>query len=295
MKRITFFIATLCLLQVNVNAQTLEKVQSILQIPMSIPAEYTVTGKAKLIYGTVNEDETMCILGFYNNDLSRGREIEFTNMDVEYIVDLDYVDFDHNSVNLEMVFTETLFNNDDKVEYVREVRDEIYVEEWESYTQVTKRIEIVNEDGQVLFTIEPGVVGAQVETQVGAFRWNNKDYLFVDSYSWGDSSEEICDVYAINKGEGESGISKVKTLPAMSASPVFAKKHSFVDVTIDEATAAAGGELVVVDNSGRIITKQSFAPGQTKVPVSTDRMRTGVYNITFNNGEKIDNARIIVK
>ena len=81
----------------------------------------------------------------------------------------------------------------------------------------------------------------------------------------------------------------------MSASPVLANRNSVVDVTIDEAAAANGGELVIVDNSGRIVAKQQFEPGQTTVPVQTDRMRTGVYNITFNNGEKIDNARIIVK
>ena len=95
--------------------------------------------------------------------------------------------------------------------------------------------------------------------------------------------------------KNESSISKVKTLPGLSASPVLANRNSVVDVTIDEVAAANGGELVIVDNCGRIVAKQQFEPGQTTVPVQTDRMRTGVYNITFNNGEKIDNARIIVK
>ena len=68
-----------------------------------------------------------------------------------------------------------------------------------------------------------------------------------------------------------------------------------VNVTIDEALVADGGELVIFDSKGCAVSKQQFESGQTIVPIYTNRMRGGVYNITFNNGTKTENARIIVR
>ncbi len=274
MKRITFLVAALCLLQVNVNAQTLENVSTVRDFLSPVPLEYTVSGKAKLFYETINQDMTNVSFVFYNDDFYDLKEIVMSYDEYKRILNPEYYNYDNAACEIDFLsFTETMFNDDEKLEYIRMVgKDEA---------------EIVNEDGEVLLTIDTS--GFKHEPEATMFRWNNKDYLYLyDEY--GNKN-----LYAINKNGSESNISKVKTISGLSAFPALAKRNNFVDVTIDEASAAAGGELVVVDNIGRIITKQSFAPGQTKVQVSTDRMRSGVYNITLNNGSQIENARIIVK
>ena len=275
MKRITFLIAFFSLLLVDVNAQTLEKVTTTtgyVGVPYSfIPKELTTTQEPMLFTYTV--EKGICTCYFINDDFSIGKEFQIILNDSECLLEAYCYSYGKGTCmnGLAMCFTQTFFNDDDKIEYIRasEIEDRY-------------KFEVVNEDNEVLFTIYADWLQLMF--------YNDRCYLAVLDY---DNDQYV--IYGINKGEGESGISKVNTLPGLSASPVFANRNSVVDVTIDEAAAANGGELVIVDNSGRVVAKQRFEAGQTTVPVQTDRMRTGVYNITFNNGEKIDNARIIVK
>lgn len=272
MKRITFLIAFFSLLLVNVNAQTLEEVVTTSDpetFYLYIPKEFTKKQEPMLFTYTYTEEG---IRTFYlvNDDFSIGKELQIIENDSKRLIGLYYDNFGQGTyIDSRLYFTQTFFNDDDKLEYIRKIED--------GY-----KFEVVNEDNEVLFTIN----GSWIDLM----HYNNRCYLAVEDYH----NDQFV-IYAINKNGGESNISKVKTLPGLSASPVFANRNSVVDVTIDEAAAANGGELVIVDNSGRVVAKQRFEAGQTTVPVQTDRMRTGVYNITFNNGEKIDNARIIVK
>ena len=242
--------------------------------PNMIPREYTLDGKGMLFIVDRN-GAGECKIAFLDEDFSVWKE--FSN-DTMRIIDLSYLHYDSYASG-ELYVTQTLFNNDDKMEFV------ILKGDYEGDEIVNARDEIVNEDGEVLFSIP-----AEMGRILGVFRYNGKDYLMCDN-----NVDDTCDVYAINKDGGESRISKVRTLSGISASPVFAPRNCFVNVEIDEALASDGGELVIVDNSGRIVAKQPFESGQTTVPVSTGHMRAGVYNITLSTGAEIENARIIVK
>ena len=265
MKRITFLITMFCLSVLNTNAQTFEEPFKMYDWADFIPKEYTLNDKV-LLYNVERNGAGVYKIAFLDEDFSVWKEFSNETMRV---YELQYFNYD-SFVSNGLYVTQTLFNNDDKMEFVL-VK--------EGY----KGSEIINEDGEVLFSI-PAIEGV--------FRYNGKDYLMCinkvdETYTY--------DVYAINKDGGESRISKVRTLSGISASPVFAPRNCFVNVEIDEALASDGGELVIVDNSGRIVVKQPFESGQTTVPVSTGHMRAGVYNITLNTGAEIENARIIVK
>lgn len=253
-----------CLSVLNTNAQTFEEPFKMYDWPRFIPKEFTLDGKGMLY--DLERDEAGDKIAFLDEDFSVWKE--YSN-DTMRIMDISYLNYDYSSVSDDLCVTQTLFNNDDKMEFV------IIKGDYERY-------KIVNEDGEVLFSIL-----GEIE---GVFRYNGKDYLICYN-----KVDHTCDVYAINKDGGESRISKVRTLSGISASPVFAPRNCFVNVEIDEALASDGGELVIVDNSGRIVAKQPFESGQTTVPVSTGHMRAGVYNITLNTGAEIENARIIVK
>lgn len=278
MKRITFFIATLCLLLVNVNAQTIENIAQLnSDWFIFIPKEFSADGNA-VPMSKVREGNKIVIL---NEDFSLGREFAYAETDSAYYIEyVDFLNLDECGYYISSIpFTQTLFNNDDKVEYIRAIGE---LNQWGEITNI-EGYEIVNEDNEVLFTIEEtgGIV---------VLRWKGMDYL-----KFTDHDSDVINVYAINKDGNESCISKVKTISGLKAFPALANRNSVVDVTIDEASATEGGELVIVDNGGRVVAKQPFEPGQTTVPVRTSRMRTGVYNITLNNGAKVENARIIVK
>ena len=271
MKRITFLITMFCLSVLNTNAQTFEETFKMYDWPNFIPKEYTLDGKV-MLYDFERDEAGVYKIDFLDEDFSVWKE--FSN-DTMRLIDLAYLNYDlYVFGDANLYVTQTLFNNDDKMEFVLVKGDYDY-----------ERFEIINEDGEVLFSFP-----AEIGNIIGVFRYNGKDYLMCYN-----KVDDTYDVYAINKDGGENRISKVRTLSGISASPVFAPRNCFVNVEIDEALASDGGELVIVDNSGRIVAKQPFESGQTTVPVSTGHMRAGVYNITLNTGAEIENARIIVK
>jgi hypothetical protein len=276
MKRITFFIATLCLLLVNVNAQTIENIAQLNSNLYSfIPKEFSADGNAVPML-RLGENKIVIL----NEDFSLGREIADAEISYYYV---EFLNLDESGYVSDIPFTQTLFNNDDKVEFIRVIGE---LNQWGEITNI-EGCKIVNEDNEVLFTIE------ETSANICVLRWKGMYYLTFTYYD--DNDQEVMNVYAINKDGNDSSISKVKTMSCLKAFPALANRNSVVDVTIDEASATEGGELVIVDNGGRVVAKQPFEPGQTTVPVCTSRMRTGVYNITLNNGAKVENARIIVK
>ena len=101
-------------------------------------------------------------------------------------------------------------------------------------------------------------------------------------------------IYSIDKNA--SSVKKIASTPAMRVSPALAERNSTVNVTLDAETVKNGGELIITDSNGRTIGRSHVEAGQTSVPVTTDRMGSGVYNITrTEKGQKVENARIIVK
>ena len=101
-------------------------------------------------------------------------------------------------------------------------------------------------------------------------------------------------IYSIDRNATE--IKKVAATPAMRVSPTLANRNSTINVTLGAETVKNGGELIITDSNGRAIGRRLVKAGQTSVPVTTDRMTSGVYNITLTEkGQKVENARIIVK
>ena len=208
--------------------------------------------------------------------------------------------------------TQTLFNNDEKWEILRP----LYAEGINSYdtsekdrdgdgeidykqTRYTDKLEayeVISEDGNVLSTITvpegdwccPMLVrwdgetyfGINVETEIE----EDGDYYY----------EEFINIYSIDKNA--TNVKKIASTPAMRVSPAVANRNSTVNVTLDAETVKNGGELIITDSNGRTVGWSRVEVGQSNVPVTTDRMDSGVYNITLTEkGQKVENARIIVK
>lgn len=209
--------------------------------------------------------------------------------------------------------TQSLFNNDSKLEFVRTVYEEVPDDSPDErdrdydgevdyratyYDDRTKAFEIINEDNEVLTTINCPANSEYSYPYL--FKWGNNRYLAIRSsfrdYYNGDYYEYTYswNIYLIEKGT--NSIRKVNAAPLMSAMPVLAERNSTVNVTLDAETVKNGGELVITDSNGRTVGRSYVEAGQTSVPVTTDRMGSGVYNITLTEkGQKVENARIIVK
>ena len=116
---------------------------------------------------------------------------------------------------------------------------------------------------------------------------------YIEEY-YGYEYTNSWNIYLIEKET--NSVRKVNAAPLMSVMPVLAERNSTVNVTLDAETAKNGGELIITDSNGRTVGRSYVEAGQTSVPVTTDRMGSGVYNITLTEkGQKVENARIIVK
>lgn len=217
--------------------------------------------------------------------------------------------------------TQTFFNNDEKWEFLRPVFEEVvntdkyYTYEKDNdndgeidykqtrYVNKPKALEVVSESGNVLTTIAlpeadyyyPLAIQWDGDTYFGLSisRRVETDEINPDTESY-YYYEEYTVIYSIDKNA--SSVKKIASTPAMRVSPAVANRNSTINVTLDAETAKNGGELVITDSNGRTISRSRVEAGQTSVPVTTDRMGSGVYNITLTEkGQKVENARIIVK
>ncbi|MBQ3237730.1 MAG: hypothetical protein IJA98_01505 [Bacteroidaceae bacterium] len=209
--------------------------------------------------------------------------------------------------------TQTLFNNDEKWEFLRPIYTEVISNTRESdrdddgeidYKEITyrdrlKAYEIVSEDGNVLSSF---LVPEGDYYDPRLILWDGETYFGIcvekkieeDDYTEDYLYEEYMVIYSIDKNA--SSVKKIASTPAMRVSPVLAERNSTVNVTLDAETVKNGGELIITDSNGRTVGRSHVEAGQTSVPVTTDRMGSGVYNITLTEkGQKVENARIIVK
>ena len=215
-------------------------------------------------------------------------------------------------LDAEIYATQTLFNNDEKWEFLRPIYTEAIYNSRESdrdddgeidYKEVTyrdriKAYEIVSEDGNVLssFAVPEGDYYDPI-----IIKWDGEIYFGISIQKKIDEDgdyyynyEEFSVIYSIDKNA--SSVKKIASMPAMRVSPALAERNSTVNVTLDAETVKNGGELIITDSNGRTVGRSHVEAGQTSVPVTTDRMGSGVYNITLTEkGQKVENARIIVK
>ena len=254
------------------------------------------------------------------------KKIEYTNstddwfwgasMISVHVGRIEYLDEDYGNNA-----TQTFFNNDEKWEFLRPAFEEIidtdkyYTNEDDRdgdgeidykqtrYRNKTKALEVVSEDGNILTTI--ALPEANYYDPL-AIQWDGDTYFGlsisrrVETDEWNPDTEgkyyyeEFINIYSIDKNA--SSVKKIASTPAMRVSPALAERNSTVNVTLDAETVKNGGELIITDSNGRTIGRSHVEAGQTSVPVTTDRMGSGVYNITLTEkGQKVENARIIVK
>lgn len=273
-----------CLLAMGASAQTLNTMSSVDgYLLCSIGKEYTSSGKS--IPYTSEKNDSIVKINLYNNKFEIFKSLTLntgTIFEATRVLNLDDSEFSED-INQYVIITQSLFNDDEKIEFVRSVYD--------TSEGRTKALEIVNEDNEVLTTIECPE-NSDYKSYPYILKWDGSFYFAImsrdyeNTYSW--------NIYLIEKAT--NSIRKVNTAPLMSVMPVLAKRNSTVNVTLDAETVKNGGELIITDSNGRTVGRSYVDAGQTSVPVTTDRMGSGVYNITLTEkGKKVENARIIVK
>lgn len=211
--------------------------------------------------------------------------------------------FDFNGKSLyedaELTITQTLFNSDDKYEYIRPILQQ------SSYTSESDRdydgevdeittyydskelgFEIVNEDGDVLQSIRfesPKEYVDYVLVTINdkyyfVVEMENEDYSY--TYEW----------YALTPGSS-TGLKKVQAPVSVTARPAMAKRHE--SITIETTGDDKNREVNIVDASGKSVWKQTIPAGQKSIRVNASKLSKGL-NVVNVDGKKEQSVKVIV-
>lgn len=199
-------------------------------------------------------------------------------------------------------FTQTMFNTDDKYEYLVPVyelsttSDDIYELNWAwrpnneqilikrevRYGSNLTATNVVTDDGNVIYTF-PGQVRHIVIM-------GGKTYAVVIKYTESNTEQTFYEIDPTS-----SSVKAVRTSD-VKISPRALRRSENVTIETGETDAKVSREVVVTSADGRVIDRRTIPAGVTSTQISTGRMASGLYNFTvYAKGKRLENGKIIVR
>lgn len=204
----------------------------------------------------------------YDEDLNLLKEFIVTSGTLE---SLSICDFTSNNTDSYLnCLTQTLFNNDEKYEYV---------------TRTDNTINIVSEDGNLLQTVSI----PDAYSFYGLYLWvlGDMNYLVIQSYG-----KTL--VYKITKNPSDPSAVSVATTPIkLNVSPRLASRGEPIEV---ESQSGSMRQVVVTDAAGKVVYDARPAEGQRTVRIDSHRLGHGlnVVNVKHADGSG-ESCKILVK
>lgn len=190
----------------------------------------------------------------------------------------------------DLYITQTLFNNDEKYEYVRTLRKESVGENGETVYKDCG-FEVVQDDGTVVLTFDVGET--DLYWWLDVVLMNGQTYLLLQANDDAQRDTYLVHIYKLDKSS--NSVKKAKTVDGIRISPRLVSKSQPVNIAFKQA-ASAGTSVVVTSLDGKVVARRTVNAGDTSIDISTTRMATGLYNFTvFAKGKVVENGKVIVK
>lgn len=233
----------------------------------------------------------------------------YAEKDQEDINEIEYfTDYDNNNYGLEyLYFTQTLFNDDDKIEYIETEHHyegieygtpQLYYKESGLYTatRYANRVgkvffNVKNEDGDVIMTFKPthsNCIGCYLER---GFVLGGHAYIeLIEKVEEGERNVRYSTLYRIDKQYGIPEMVK-----SVKADGRFASAHDgMVNVSIDAADS--GSDVILTNAAGQVVGHDHIGQGQTSATIHSPRLQHGVYNVSLRrDGRIIKNEKLMIK
>ena len=235
------------------------------------------------------------------------------------VLSIYYQNFDTQAESNRFTLAQTLFNSDDKFEYIipklvltdisdyvvsmpsngREIvlsRSEL-ISDYDNPTM--KGLQVVSSDGTVLHDIDfmDGFYRDYDEynvydNEIYGITIGGKDYLVIDGYMESNDEDEEdreCVLfYRINRQT--NSLQEVKNVPVKMRAK---QQASTINVQLSNTTEPS--ELILTNSLGQIIGKKNVPAGENVATFKTS-MPKGMYNVTrVQNGKQIENGKILMK
>ncbi len=235
------------------------------------------------------------------------------------VVTLDYDNFDEGNTSYnpddKFVLTQTLFNNDEKFEYIipkaelSDIRTSVNVSPEVNEEQLVLNRSVLNSD-----KTNPVYIGFQVlssdgitlhDISFGNGFWmdeydcneikiitlGGKDYLVANGHIKNDTDESINSVMFYRINRQTNSLDEIKSMPAN----IRVKQHaSTINIQLSDKTSE-DSEIIMTNSAGVTIARKRISKGEHNTTIRAS-LPKGVYNITrFQHGEIIENMKVIIK
>ncbi|MGN0214848.1 MAG: T9SS type A sorting domain-containing protein [Muribaculaceae bacterium] len=302
-----------------------------------VPDKFAFNNKGSLYIRNYDEDSRIETISFYNSDIQEtahfdiksdklmwysihrerqqdadgnytGEWVETKENSYDDFRRIAYYDVSSNSGDyFSLYFSQTLFNNDEKYEYIAPVYGEFETAEY-SYERdrdgdgeidltheeyYAKRIgfDVVNQDGNVLCSIRPTIPeGYELDEYPYLLIIGGKRYLVTGTWGYGYRVFEYT-FYLIDPTN--TSLQQVGQPLQASVFPTMPRHNDVINVELEGNDKP--GEIVVTNTKGQTVYKQKVAAGERRVQINSRRLSNGLNIITVNNGDEKQNFKVIVK
>ena len=306
-----------------------------------VPDKFAFNNKGSIYIENYDEDSRIETITFYNSDIQetshfdikrdklirysihrerqQDAEGKYTGEWVETRNNDDYDGYEHISYydvssnsdeSFSLYFSQTLFNNDEKYEYIVPVYGEFeknYSNEYdrdydgeidETYEYYdAKRIgfDVVNQDGNLLCSVRPTIPdGYKLYVYPILLIIGGKRYLVTEI--WGSAPDKDETNYEITFyliDPNSTSLQQVGQPLQASVFPTMPRNNDVINVELEGNDKP--GEIVVTNTKGQTVYKQKVAAGERRVQINSRRLSNGLNIITVNNGDEKQNFKVIVK
>lgn len=274
MKKTTLVLATLLCFVTAVKAQTYVGNFDDYSAIFSIPGCFTNNGHSNVIVVSQNDLYTI-----YDNDLITSLS-SFNFIDLydisEYL--LPYQDLSGGISTSDdglryLVFTQTLFNDDDNYEYIEPCETGWHI----------KSIE-----GSILQTIN--VDEGYQASSLSLVKIDDLIYLFARETISGPQLVNKMLIYRIDQ---TTGITKIETPLPISVFPTMPTREQQITVELGEDTNV--NEITVVNSLGQVVKHLPLEEGQRTVTIPANELGSGLNVVNARNGQGQGSCKIIVR
>lgn len=248
-----------------------------------IPSDFTKSGKAQIIvYDSYYIDDNY-YRDFYVYDEGINLLATIHSSDVTEF----YYKYQGTRSYDVLYLTQTLFNDDEKYEYVRFLRENI------NYGHNV--IQIVSEDGTILQTLRlpEGTKFSSDDAGYQLVSFDKDNNYFVAYHVRSDGKYEKW-FYKITKNPSDPSAVSVATTPIkLNVSPRLASRGEPIEV---ESQSGSMRQVVVTDAAGKVVYDARPAEGQRTVRIDSHRLGHGlnVVNVKHADGSG-ESCKILVK
>lgn len=294
-------------------------------------------GKGSIYTYDYNDDYTHKTITFYNDDIQNTASIEIDGYVCDYVMYKSrqedengnftgewieekydgYLKFEWDpdcydssnimSTGMSISFSQTLFNNDEKYEYILPAFSGFEItghEEYdrdsdgeidmirEDYSASYAGYDVINEDGNVVCSIRPNLSnGFKIEYGPYIQVLGGKKYLVVYANNRDYSTWEYI-YYLIDSNS--SSIQQVAAPIHTSVFPTMPRQNEVINVELD-GNNDEQCEIIVTNAKGQTVYKQHVAAGEHHVQIDSRRLSNGLNIVNVNNGKSQQNFKVIVK